>query len=139
MKKNEPIKTIMSASPVTVQLGSKLSAVREILDANPFHHVPVVEGEKLVGMISHQDILRVAMGDPKEMDKRELDALLDYSLDIESVMTREPVTVGMEAMVRDAAAIFAEGRFHSLPVMDDGKLVGIVTSTDVVRYFLSQY
>lgn len=139
MKKNEPIKNIMTKAPVVVALGRKLSEVRAILDDHPFHHVPVVDGDRVVGMISHQDILRVALGDPGKMDKRELDVMLDYALDLDSVMTWDPVTISPDDTVRKAAEVFAEGRFHALPVVEGGKLVGIVTSTDVVRYFLNQY
>ena len=139
MKKNEPVRKIMTENPVSVQLGAKLSEVRAILDDNKFHHVPVLDGEKLVGVISHQDILRVAVGDPKQMDERELDAMLDFSLTLDHVMTKEPVTIEPSGTVRDAAEVFAEGHFHSLPVVEDQVMVGILTSTDVVRYLLSQY
>jgi len=139
MKKNEPIKNVMSKDPVTVQLGSKLSDVRQILDENSFHHVPVVDGQRVVGMISHQDILRVALGDPDKMDKRELDVMLDYSLSLDQVMSGELRTAEPDHTVREAAEIFAEGKIHSLPVVDGDRLVGILTSTDVVRYFLQQY
>ena len=139
MKKNEPLKNIMSKDPKSVQVGAKLSDVRQLLDDHAFHHVPVLDGTKVVGMVSHQDILRVAVGDPERMDKRELDVMLDYSLSLDEVMSADLVTVGPDQTVREAAEIFAEGRIHSLPVVEGDKLVGIVTSTDVVRYFLHQY
>jgi CBS domain-containing membrane protein len=60
-------------------------------------------------------------------------------LSINQVMKHSPVTVNSEDTIQDAAQIFSEKEFHALPVVDDGELVGIVTTTDIMKFFLSLY
>jgi CBS domain-containing protein len=73
------------------------------------------------------------------VDERAVDAMLDDQHTIESVMTTNLTTITAKDNVRRAAEILGEGTFHSLPVVDGEKLVGLVTSTDVIRYLLDQY
>lgn len=139
MKRNEPVSRIMTSDVRTVHTGQKLSEVRRILAENPYHHVPVVTGKKLIGLISATDMIRlslVAYG----VDQRAVDAMLDSQHTIESVMTKDLHTLTKKNNVRDAAQVFGKGSFHSLPVVDEeGELLGLVTSTDVINYLLAQY
>jgi CBS domain-containing protein len=66
------------------------------------------------------------------------EAILDM-LTISQVMTSKPKTVSSDTIIRDLAEIFVKEEFHALPVVDNGELKGIVTTTDVVKYFLEQY
>jgi CBS domain-containing protein len=72
-------------------------------------------------------------------DERAVDAALDHSVSVETLMTSDPVTVGTEDNIRKAAEILGEGTFHAVPVVDGKKPIGIVTSTDLIRYLLEQY
>lgn len=139
MKRNEAITKIMTAEVETVHTGQKLSEVRRMLAANPYHHVPVVSGDKLIGMISATDMVRLSLA-IYGVDERAVDAMLDAQHTIESVMSKELTTISAGQTVRRAAQLLSEGHFHSLPVVEeDGRLAGIVTSTDVIRYLLDQY
>jgi len=138
MKRNEAVSKIMTTTVATAHTGQKLSEVRRMLANNPYHHVPVVSGDRLVGLISASDMLGLSLA-IYGVDERTVDAMLDSEHTIESVMTTELTTIGAKDTVRRAAELLGEGLFHSLPVVDDGKLVGIVTSTDVIRYLLAQY
>lgn len=139
MKKNEAIKSIMTTDVVTVQLGEAPSKVRHILSEASFHHVPVLDGERLVGVISTVDFMRASLA-VWGTDERSVDALLDSQLKLADLMNGELTTIPASATVRDAAGALAQGDFHSLPVVDDGgALRGIVTSTDLIRYLLDQY
>ena len=135
MKRNEPISKIMSTELQTVHHGQKLSEVREIMAENDIHHVPVVSGEKLVGLLSSADILKASYGN----SQGEIDSTLDSTNDLEHLMKKEPQTVSSSATVRDAAEVLANGSFHCLPVVDEQRLVGLVTSTDLIRYLVDQY
>lgn len=137
MKRNESVTHIMSNTPVSVQRGQPASEVRRIMGEQGFHHVPVVEGKRLVGMVSTTDLVRLSWG---ANDPRSLDALLDHTVKLSDIMTADPVCLRTTQTVRDAANVLAEGAFHAVPVVDaSGDLVGIVTSTDLIRYLLEQY
>ena len=139
MKHNDPIKNIMVTDTVSVHCGQKISEVRMLMSEYGIHHVPVLDGEKLAGMLSMSDILKLSYT-AYGTDQREVDAALDQGFSLDEVMIHDVVTVSDKGMVRDAAEILGEGRFHAVPVVDaDKKLVGIVSSTDLIRYLLDQY
>lgn len=139
MKRHEPVTKIMSTQLVTAHHGDPLSKVRRLLAEKGIHHIPVVSGDKLTGMISSSDLHRLNFGDAFQVDQRSVDATLDHTFTIEQVMQKDPVTVEAEATIRDAAEILAKGEFHSLPVVRGGALVGMVTSTDLIRYLYDQF
>jgi CBS domain-containing protein len=140
MKRNEPVSKIMSTNLVTVRHGDPVSKVRELIREHAIHHIPVVSGQKLVGMISNSDVLRVSFGSVFNTDERAVDATLDHTMTIEQLMQKDPISVRENAPIREAAAVLVKGDFHSLPVVSEGnKLVGLVTSTDLIRYLLEQF
>lgn len=138
MRRNERITTIMTAEPTTVQVGQALSEVSRLMHDGGFHHLPVLNGRTLAGIVSSTDLLRVSY--EYGTDARQTDTVLDHTVKLVELMQSDPVTVTETASVRDAVTVLSEGAFHSLPVVDaDGSLVGIVTTTDVLRYMLEQY
>ena len=134
MKKNEPIDKVLSRDIVTTHLGQKVSDVRKLLSENGFHHMPVVSGKKLIGMISAADILGISV-EGVGSDDRSMDAYLDHQFSIESLMKKELKTLPVKSTIADAAEILANGDIHAVPVVDDkGELAGLVTSTDLIRF-----
>ncbi|UJS16453.1 MAG: CBS domain-containing protein [Candidatus Jettenia sp.] len=134
MKQLDPISHVMTASLKTVQIHQKLSEVRRIFIENQLHHVPVVHDRKLVGLISTTDMLRLNLA-TSGTNSWSIDAMLDQQFTIEQVMQRNLVTIDINSTVRKAAHLLSDGVFHSLPVVDkDNNLVGIITSTDLIRY-----
>ena len=132
--RKQRITKIMSANVITVDRDQPLSEVWDILSLNHIHHVPVVDGAKPVGVISSTDILRLAYDFDGTHD-RMLRAMLDYQFSIEDAMSAELVTATVDATVHDAADLLANGDRHSVLVVDAiGDLVGIVTSTDLIRF-----
>ncbi len=139
MKKNEPIKSIMSTNVEAVQQGQALSDVYKIICNTGIHHVPVLDGKKLVGLISYTDMMKLDLA-IHNVDAHTITAVMDQQFAIADVITNELVTIRDSDNVRSAAELLGEGDFHSLPVVDaDGALVGIVTSTDLIRYLSSQF
>ncbi|KKO18893.1 MAG: CBS domain-containing protein [Candidatus Brocadia sp.] len=124
MKHLDPISHVMTANMKTVQISQKMSEVLRVLAENQIHHVPVVDGQRLTGMISTTDIIRLNI---------TLSNADEWS--IEKVMKKNLVTIEINETVRKAAQLLSDGIFHSLPVIDrDRHLVGIITSTDLIRY-----
>ncbi len=138
MKQNEHVSKIMSSELTTVHTGQQLSEARRLLAGSKFDHLPVVSGDKLIGMLSSSDLMRLNF-DAGNADLRSMDAVLDNSFSIETTMKKSPVTIRSTDTIRHAAELLVKGPFHSLPVVDDDKLVGIVTSTDLIGYLLEQY
>jgi CBS domain-containing protein len=139
MKKREPVSHIMTASVLTVdKVQHNLRDVKGLLNKEKIRHVPVMEGEKLCGIISKNDINRLSFGAIFDNQDNADEAVLDM-LSIDQVMSSNPRVVSSDTSIKEVAEILATEDFHSLPVVDEGKVSGIVTSTDVIKYLLDQY
>lgn len=134
MKKNESITKIMTTNLTTVHDGDPVSKIRKIFESERIHHIPVVSGEKLIGMVSWNDFMRISFGEFGNQDARGLDAVLDHTYKIHDVMTSKPVSISAGETIREAARILGSQNFHALPVVEDEKLIGLVTSTDLINY-----
>jgi len=134
MRKNEPISKIMTTDLVTVHDGQPVSTLRGIFETKPIHHIPVVSGEEIIGIVTSNDFMRVSFGEFGNQDAKGLDAILDHTYKMHDVMVANPVTIDKGATIREAAHVLSTHAFHALPVVDGEKLVGLVTSTDLLNY-----
>ncbi len=139
MDSKQSISFVMTSDVSTVNVDQGISDVRKILEANPFHHIPVVTDRKIVGLISSSDMnkLKFALSYSEEpLD----DETLNKRFTIEDVMQKDVYTINDKETTLRAAEMFCGGCFHSLLVVDkEDNLVGIVTSTDMVMLLLEQY
>jgi CBS domain-containing protein len=138
MKKREPISHIMTKTVVTANENDDLKKVVEKLKAHTIRHIPILKGKEVVGIISRTDINRLTFGALFEGQENADEVILEM-LTISQVMTSKPKTVSSDTIIRDLAEIFVKEEFHALPVVDNGELKGIVTTTDVMKYLLEQY
>lgn len=138
MKKREPISHIMTKTVITANEKDDLKTVVGKLRSHTIRHIPVVKGKEVIGIISRTDINRLTFGALFEGQENADEAILEM-LTIAQVMTSKPKTVSPDTTIRDLAEVFVKEDFHALPVVDNGELKGIVTTTDVVKYFLEQY
>ena len=139
MKKNDPISKTMSANVLSIQEGQNLSDVRNLMCEAHIHHVPIVQGKKLSGLVSFTDLMKINLV-ISGADERTINAIIDQQFTIKDIMSTNITTIKSSDTLRHASEILARGAFHSLPVVDDeGNLVGIVTSTDLIRYLNDQY
>ena len=139
MKKREPVSSIMTASVITVDKNDhNLRDVKEVFRKEKIRHLPVMEGDKLVGIVSKNDINRLSFGALFDNQGDADEAVLDM-LSIDQVMANNPRSVTPDTTIKEVAEIFAAEQFHSLPVAENNKIKGIVTSTDVIKYLLEQY
>jgi len=124
---------------VTVHQGQKLSDVRHVIVESNIHHVPVVDGKKLVGLISFTDLMKLNVV-ISGADERTIDSIVDQQFTIQEIMTTKLTTVKNTHSIREASKVLAESNFHSLPVINEQEeIVGIVTMTDLIKYFNNQY
>jgi CBS domain-containing protein len=139
MRKTESITNIMSESVISVEEGQALSVVRKLMTDHAIHHVPVVNASILVGIISFTDMMKLDLV-CNGATEHTINAILDQQFSIKDVMTTDVTSINKKDSIRSAAKFLSEGNFHSLPVVDaHNLLLGIVTSTDLIRYLNSQY
>lgn len=137
MKRDAPVADVMTKHPRSVQIDQTIGDVRAALADRRIHHLPVVDGERLVGIISTTDLLEFGFA-PRDSNK-DLDDYLNDHFSIAQIMQADLVTIPSDSTVRDAARALTTGDLHAVPVVGENhKLVGIVTSTDIVSYFLSK-
>jgi CBS domain-containing protein len=138
MKKREPVSHIMTKDVYTVQEHDKLQEAVQIIRKNKIRHLPVLKGNEVSGIISRTDLNRLTFGALFENQEGADEAILEM-LSIPQVMTSKPRTVKPDDAIKDVAEIFSKEEFHALPVVENGELKGIVTTTDVIAYMLEQY
>lgn len=97
-------------------------------------HLPVVDGELIVGIVTDRDVKRATPSALSEEGRSEYDRVLNET-NIGQVMTRDPMTVPATMTIKDAVKALLDHRFGALPVVTGGKLVGIVTENDFLRAF----
>lgn len=112
----------MTKEPDTVEPNDLAIRAQHKMLSGGYHRVPVVSDGKLVGIVSDRD-LRAHHGHLEQVK-------------INGIMTEQPITVTPEATVEEAAQIMLERQIGGLPVIADGRLVGIITVNDVLRAFL---
>ena len=135
MNPNLPIQSIMTTELVTVKANESLPLIRAIFDKYKFHHVPVVgETGNLMGIISREDFHKVAYVLSIDGD-RGYDGISRFEVLVaEDIMTKYPLHLDPDDTIGLAADIFLANKFHALPIVEDGKLVGMVTSHDLLAY-----
>ena len=136
MNRDAPVAEVMTPHPRSVQVNQKISDVRAALDDGRVHHLPVVDGKRLVGIISTTDL--VELGFRPRDSHEDLDAYLDQHFSIRDIMRTDVRTLPTNSTVREAARALCTGALHAVPVVDeDHHLLGIVTTTDIASFVAS--
>lgn len=126
----------MSRHPLTVKSKTPVDAALKRMRDEKVRRFPVVDDDgKLVGIVSDKDLLYAAPSPATSLSIYELHYL--YSrITVEQVMTRKVITVEEDDPLEEAARIMVDNKVGGLPVMRDGKLVGIITETDIFKTFM---
>jgi CBS domain-containing protein len=117
------VRELMTTAPVTVEPDATLGAVATLMKQEDCGSIPVVQGGRLVGIVTDRDIVirGVASGaDPKTQR-------------VSTVMSADPVTIGPDADLADAEKLMADRQIRRLPVVEKGKLVGIIVTAQIAR------
>lgn len=139
MKKNVPISSIMSKNVIKLNLTDDLTKAEQLFKKHHIRHIPVVNSNKIVGMLSYTDLLRISFADAVDDDASVVDVTVYNMFTVEQVMAKKLVTVSPETTIKEVAEILSCREFHALPVVEGQLLVGIVTTTDIIKYLLEQY
>ncbi|QHN65271.1 CBS domain-containing protein [Bergeyella cardium] len=138
MKQRVPVSQIMTKELVTLNTTQSLYDAERLFKEYNIRHIPVVEGDRILGVLSYSDLLRISFADVTEGEEDVSSVVYDMYT-IPQIMAKAPITVQASTNVKEVAEILATQSFHSIPVLDGEKLVGIVTTTDLIKYLLEQY
>jgi acetoin utilization protein AcuB len=130
-----PVSTLMVTDLVTINPETSLRKVKEIFEEHSFHHLPVVNFRKIVGMVSRTDFDRF-VGGLKKANEATTDLL--EKTRAEEIMTKGLGKLEPDDRINVALEIFSKNWFHALPVVKDDELVGIITTQDIIRALLNE-
>jgi len=131
------VEGIMTRDPVTVSMDHDLHRVKELFELYRFHHLLVLAGEQLVGLVSDRDLLRALSPFTGSAAERPQD-LATLNRRVHQIMTRKLVVVAPLTPVAEAARLMLDKRVSCLPVVDgEGRVLGIVTWRDQLRSLLA--
>lgn len=129
-----PISTIMTKNPVIVSPDDSLQTAHEIFDTFNIHHIPVVHQGELVGMLAKSDFSLFKRG----LNDETVDLLLvDVRLNnykVSSLMTRKIAKLDADDRINVALEVFKINMFHAMPVMEANRVVGIITTHDIIKH-----
>lgn len=121
---NESVQLYMTKNLVTLNPESTLGEAREIMLSKHIHHLPVVFHKRLVGMITSWDLFKLGKSVEEYKD-----------IKVEDVMIQKIATLGPDQHLGAAAEVLSAHLFHAVPIVNDNhELLGIITSTDIIRY-----
>lgn len=127
------IKDIMTSEVFVLHATQTLELVRSLMRIKHVRHVPIVEPDNtFVGLMTHRDLLAQTISHLAEVDDDEQE-FLDRHIHIMNIMKTDVVTAGPEMDVCEAISLLLENKYGCLPVVTDGKLVGIVTEADFMK------
>jgi acetoin utilization protein AcuB len=126
----------MSTNPVTITADVPITEALRIMRQNQVRRLPVLdENGELIGIVSEKDLLYASPSPATSLSIYEMHYMLSR-LQVTELMTADPVTITPDTLLEEAALIMADNKIGGLPVVKDGKLVGIITETDIFKVFL---
>lgn len=127
------IRDFMTKNPITVDSETLVLDASKIMSENNIRRLPVVDKGKLLGIITLHDLLMASPSPATSLSVYELNYLL-AKMKVKEIMKKNPITVTPETTFEEALRIGQEKKIGSFPVVENGKLVGIVTESDLVRF-----
>jgi acetoin utilization protein AcuB len=127
------IKDVMTKNPITVDSQTLVMDAQKIMKENNIRRLPVVDKGKLLGIVTKHDLLEASPSPATSLSVHELNYLLS-KMKVKEIMKKNPVTLTSDTPFEEALKIGQEKKIGSFPVVDNGKLVGIATESDIVRF-----
>jgi CBS domain-containing membrane protein len=126
------VRELMSTDVFTVGRNDQLTIADDIMKMKRLRHLPVVEEGRLVGIVTQRDLFHAALSTALNFGEKAQKEFLKTVV-VKEVMTDEVLTIDPGADVKEAARLMIEHKIGCLPVVENGKLVGLVTETDLLR------
>jgi CBS domain-containing protein len=127
------VREIMMGSPVTLKPEDTLDLANDVIALGRIRHIPVVDDGRLVGILTERDLIGAAASHIFGLKQKSKSALLKSVL-IKEVMKKRVVTAAPDTPIKDVAHLMVEKKIGCVPVVSAGMVVGLVTTTDILRY-----
>lgn len=127
------IRDIMTKNPITIDSETLVLDAQKIMKENNIRRLPIVDKGKLIGIITQHDLLEASPSPATSLSIHELNYLL-AKMKVKEIMKKNPLTLTPDTPFEEALRIGQEKKIGSFPVVDNGKLVGIATESDIVRF-----
>jgi acetoin utilization protein AcuB len=127
------IKDVMTRNPVTVDSETLAFDAQKVMKENNIRRLPIVDKGKLVGIVTKHDLLEASPSPATSLSIHELNYLL-ARMKVKEIMKKNPVTITPDTPFEEALRLGQEKKIGSFPVVENGKLVGITTESDIVRF-----
>lgn len=131
------VKDIMNRKLVTLHPKDKISKAEDIFNSYKIHHIPIEVSGKLVGILSMGDIFFNRKQKSINADKFLKDINISI-LTVEEIMTHNPISINSDTSIIDALSVLDSKRINALPVVDNGLLVGLITTHDLLKLLKSK-
>ncbi|MBO3117681.1 CBS domain-containing protein [Winogradskyella sp. DF17] len=132
--KTHSIKNLMTKNVICVSPDQKLLDVKHIYEKKHFHHhIPVTKDDKLIGMISLADFMYSLNG--AGLDDNDS---IYTDKTVKDIMMPNPKYIDSSTSITETAQMLSKGRYRALPVVENGKMVGIITTADMIRHYLNE-
>jgi CBS domain-containing membrane protein len=132
-----PVSDIMIKNIIGLTMSDNIESIEALFKRHKIKHLPVVSGGVIIGMVSYTDIMRISKSELVNGSKNA-DTVVRKTYSVEQVMSKEITSITSDATIKEATRILSKREFHALPVVDNGELVGIITTRDLLKYFLKQ-
>lgn len=129
------VKNRMTKNPTTIAANAPITDAVALMREKNLKRVPVLDGESIVGVLTQGDIQKVSPTKATSLSIFEINYLLS-KLMVNDAMTKNPITIDSNSLLEEAAVIMREKRIGTLPVTEKGKLVGIITESDIFDAFI---
>jgi CBS domain-containing protein len=127
------VKELMMKSPATLDQNETLDLAEDIMHLGRIRHMPVVDEGRLVGIVSQRDLFRSALVTALGFGRKTSRTLIK-SIRVKEIMTKKLITIAPDVNIKEAARQMVEKQIGCLPVVEDDRLIGIITETDILRY-----
>ena len=135
----DKVSTIMTTNLITVHPKDTLADVKEIFDTHKIHHIPVVKYKEIVGIVSKSDLLHFLRGNQNDPYAEVFESSRLKSFTAGEIMTQRLAKLESNDRIGVALEVFKENLFHAIPVVDDGELVGMITTYDVISALADEH
>jgi CBS domain-containing membrane protein len=131
------VKDLMTKKVFSLQEHDNVQTARSIMNLGRIRHIPIVDPEeRFVGLLTHRDLLAVTISKLADIED-EVQNEIDAAIPIHEIMRRDVTTISQAMDLREAAELLLQHKYGCLPVVDDEKLVGILTEADFLKLTIS--